>query len=58
MEEMMLKLNEFHHNHHPSGVKMLVNFIRRGFSVLCRCAVYIDFGIYPKRVIIIERTQA
>ena len=31
---MMLKLNEFRHNHHPSGVNMLVNFIRRGFSVV------------------------
>jgi len=23
MEEIMLKLNEFGHNHHPSGVNML-----------------------------------
>ena len=30
----MLKLNEFSHNHHPSGVKMLAKFIRRGFSVV------------------------
>ncbi len=33
MEEMMLKLSEFHHNHHPSGVKMLAKFIRRGIRV-------------------------
>ena len=33
MEEIMLKLSEFRHNHHPSGVKMLAKFIRRGFSV-------------------------
>ena len=30
----MLKLSEFCHNHHPSGVKMLAKFIRRGFSVI------------------------
>jgi hypothetical protein len=28
----MRKLNEFCHNHHPSGMKMLAKFIRRGFS--------------------------
>jgi hypothetical protein len=33
MEEMMLKLNEFSHNHHPSRVKMLAKYIRRGISV-------------------------
>jgi hypothetical protein len=30
----MLKLSEFRHNHHPSGVKMLAIFIRRGIRVL------------------------
>ncbi len=30
----MLKLNEFSHNHHPSKVKMLAEFVRRGISVL------------------------
>ncbi len=30
----MLKLNEFRHNHHPSGMIMLAKFIRRGFSVV------------------------
>ncbi|MBN1305531.1 MAG: hypothetical protein JXA13_13920 [Anaerolineales bacterium] len=34
---MMLKLNEFSHNHHPSRVKMLAKYIRRGISEL-------DFG--------------
>ena len=34
-EEIMLKLMEFCHNHHPSGVKMLAKFIRRGISVYC-----------------------
>jgi hypothetical protein len=34
MEKIMLKLSEFSHNHHPSGVKMLANFIRRGIWVL------------------------
>ena len=29
-EEIMLKLNEFCHNHNSSGVKMLVKFFRRG----------------------------
>jgi hypothetical protein len=29
----MLKLSEFSHNHYPSGVKMLGNFIRRGIWV-------------------------
>jgi hypothetical protein len=29
----MLKLSEFSHNHYPSGVKMLENFIRRGIWV-------------------------
>jgi hypothetical protein len=32
-EEMMLKLNEFSHNHHPSWVKMLAKNIRRGIRV-------------------------
>lgn len=30
----MLKLSEFRHNHHPSGVKMLANFTRRGIPVI------------------------
>jgi len=30
----MLNLSEFHHNHHPSGVKMLAKFIRRGIRVI------------------------
>ena len=30
IEEIMLKLSEFSHNHHPSRVKLLENFIRRG----------------------------
>jgi hypothetical protein len=29
----MLKLSEFRHNHHPSDVRMLGIFIRRGISV-------------------------
>jgi len=29
---MMLKLNEFSHNHHLSRVKMLAKYIRRGIS--------------------------
>jgi hypothetical protein len=33
MEEIMLNLSEFRHNHHPSGVKILANFIQRGFPV-------------------------
>lgn len=33
MEEIMLKLNEFSHNHHPSGVNLLAKIIRRGISV-------------------------
>jgi len=28
----MLNLNEFSHNHHPSGVNLLAKIIRRGFS--------------------------
>ena len=32
IEEIMLYLNRFRYNHHPSGVKMLAKFIRRGFS--------------------------
>jgi hypothetical protein len=32
MEETMLDLSEFCHNHHPSGVKLLAKNIRRGFS--------------------------
>lgn len=32
MEGIMLKLIEFRHNHHPSGVEMLAKFSRRGFS--------------------------
>jgi hypothetical protein len=34
MEEIMLKLSEFRHNHHLSGVRMLAKFIRRGFWVV------------------------
>jgi hypothetical protein len=34
MEEMMLNLNEFSHNHHPPRVKMLAKYIRRGISVI------------------------
>ena len=30
----MLKLSEFSHNHHPSGVKLLAKNIRRGFRVV------------------------
>jgi hypothetical protein len=30
----MLELIEFRHNHHPSQVRMLVIFIRRGISEL------------------------
>jgi len=33
MEEIMLNLNEFSYNHHPSGVNLLAKIIRRGFSV-------------------------
>jgi predicted regulator of amino acid metabolism with ACT domain len=33
MEKIMLKLIEFRHKHHPSGVKMLENLIRRGIPV-------------------------
>jgi hypothetical protein len=33
MEEIMVTSSEFCHNHHPTGVKMLAEFIRRGFSV-------------------------
>jgi hypothetical protein len=34
MEETMLKLNEFSHNHHPPRVRMLAKYIRRGISVI------------------------
>ena len=33
----MLKLNEFSHSHHPSRVKMLAKYIRRGISVFANC---------------------
>ena len=29
----MLKLSEFSHDHHPSGVKMVAKNIRRGISL-------------------------
>ena len=32
MEVIMLNLSELRHNHHPFGVKILANFIQRGFS--------------------------
>ncbi len=32
----MLKLSEFSYNHHPTGVKKLVKFIRRGFPVIAK----------------------
>jgi hypothetical protein len=34
MEKFMLKLSEFYHNCHPSGVKMLAKFIRRRIRVI------------------------
>ncbi len=34
MEEIMLNLSEFSNNPHPSGVKMLENFVTRGISVI------------------------
>ncbi|HSF80766.1 MAG TPA: hypothetical protein VLA49_06010 [Anaerolineales bacterium] len=37
MKEIMLKLSEFRHNHHPSDGRMLAKFIRRGFSVYISC---------------------
>ncbi len=30
----MLNLSEFSYNHHTTGVKKLIKFIRRGFPVL------------------------
>jgi hypothetical protein len=33
MEETMLKLSEFSHNHHPSWVKIMPKFISRGIRV-------------------------
>ena len=30
----MLKLSEFSHNHHPSGVNLLAKYIRRGIWVI------------------------
>lgn len=30
----MLNLNEFSHNHHPSGVNLLAKYIRRGIWVI------------------------
>jgi hypothetical protein len=35
----MLKLSGFRHNHHPSGVKMLAKFIRRGIRVKITCVL-------------------
>ncbi len=34
MEEFLLNLNEFSHNHYPPRVKMLEKYIRRGISVI------------------------
>jgi hypothetical protein len=34
MEEMMLRLNAFSNNHHPTWVKMLAKYIRHGISVI------------------------
>jgi len=34
MDEIMLKLNEFSNNHHPSRMKMLAKYIKRGISVI------------------------
>ena len=34
MEETMLNLSGFSHKHHPSGVKMLAKYIKRGISVI------------------------
>jgi hypothetical protein len=33
MEETMLNLSEFSHNHHPSVVNLLAKYIRRGIRV-------------------------
>jgi hypothetical protein len=42
MEEIMIKLNEFSHNHHPSRVKILAKYIRRGISVIIANGVCYD----------------
>jgi hypothetical protein len=34
MEQTLLNLSTFNHNHHPSRVKMVAKFIRRGIRVL------------------------
>jgi len=39
MEEAMLDMSEFTHNHHPSGVKMLAKYIRGAISVLILLAL-------------------
>jgi len=41
MEELMLKLNEFSHNHYPGRVKMLAKNIKRGISVLIAIQIHI-----------------
>jgi hypothetical protein len=33
MEKMIIKINEFSYNHHPSGVNLLAKIIKRGFSI-------------------------
>lgn len=38
----LLNLNEFSRNHHPSGVKILANFITRGISGVNMDVVNID----------------
>jgi hypothetical protein len=42
----MLILSKFHHNHHPSGVKILAKFARRGFSVINIHTIKLTISIY------------
>ncbi|MBN1873093.1 MAG: hypothetical protein JXA33_02610, partial [Anaerolineae bacterium] len=47
MEDTMLKLNRFRYNHHPSGMKMLANFIQCGFSVALACIIFFSGRLSP-----------
>ncbi len=44
----MLKLNEFSNNHHPSRVRMLAKYIRRGISVILICSGVVFPGTAAK----------
>jgi cold shock CspA family protein len=57
MEETMLNLRVFSHNHHPSGVNLLAKYIRRGIRVLLASKENRNAPSKPNNVATVTREQ-